>query len=337
MPGLALAVAIAGIAGIRKGAVKAMISRFRQKAAGGLRAGVTVDDNVVAVALVQRDANGVRLEHFAVSREAGSDWAQRTAQLTADLDMKRVPVSAVVAEDAYQLVLVECPQVPADEVTAAVRWKIKDLVAFPTDDAVNDTIDIPEQSNQSRRPMVYAVAAQTKSVQRQVSTISDAGLSLDAIDIPEMCLHNVAGCLPQAAAGVALLHFAEDYGTLVLSRAGMLYLIRRIDTGLGAIRDACSEELTAGDGVSDIALELQRSLDYFESHYDQRPITSVVLGPGVPAQFPAMLGEQLGLAVSALDLNDIVEASKPIPDELQPLVFVAVGAALRSQQVEAAA
>lgn len=314
-----------------------MISRFRRQASGSTRAGVTVDGKTVAVALIERGTDGVRLQHFAVSTASDGEWSQRTARVTAAMDMKRVPVTAVVCEEGYQLVLVESPQVPDDEVVAAVRWKIRDLVGFDTDDAVIDTIEIPEQAHQSGRAMIYAVAARQQAVKRQIDAIADAGLKLDAIDIPEMCLHNVAGCLPEEAAGVALLHFAEEYGTLVLSRGGVLYLIRRIDTGLTAIRESCSGELSTADAVSDIALELQRSLDYFESHYDQRPINNIVLGPGVPTAFPDMLGEQLGINVGALDLNHIVKARKPVPDELQPLVMVAVGAALRSQSLEAAA
>ncbi|MEL7450335.1 MAG: hypothetical protein AAFN78_14065, partial [Pseudomonadota bacterium] len=219
----------------------------------------------------------------------------------------------------------------------AVRWKIKDLVAFSADDAVIDTIDIPEQANQSRRPMVYAVAAKSDAVQRQVELVGDAGLKLDAIDIPEMCLHNIAGCLPQAEAGVAFLHFAEKVGTLVLSRGGLLYLIRRIDTGLEAIRQTCSGALSTGDAVSEIALELQRSLDYFESHYDQRPITNIVLAPGAPPEFSGLLAEQLGIGVSVLDLNELLSASEPIPADMQPLVLTAIGAALRQPAGEVAA
>lgn len=314
-----------------------MISLFRRATSSTVRAGVTLNDDSVAVALVERDGDRVRLQHCAVVQSSGNDWARRTQKATGDVELRRVPVTTVVSENAYQLVLVECPQVPAEEVTGAVRWRIKDLVAFPTDEAVIDTIDIPALANQTSRPMIYAVAADPALVERRVESVTGAGLRLDAIDIPEMCLRNIAAFLPEESQGVALLHLEEEHGTLILSRGGVLYLIRRIDTGLRAVRALCDGELSLGDVASDIALEVQRSLDYFESHYDQRPITRIVLGPGVPSSFPAMLGEQLGLSVVPLDLNSILEVSEPIPVEQQSAVILAVGAALRSNKVDAAA
>jgi MSHA biogenesis protein MshI len=314
-----------------------MISFLQRSTSSSVRAGVTLDDDTIAIALVERTGDLVRLRHCSVTSGSGNDWARRTQKATSDVEMRRVPVTTVVAENAYQLVLVECPQVPDEEVADAVRWRIKDLVAFSTEEAVIDTIDIPALANQTSRPMIYAVAADPKLVARRVDAVSAAGLQLDAIDIPEMCLRNIANCLPEEEQGVALLHLEEEHGTLILSRGGVLYLIRRIDTGRRAVRALCEGEISLGDVVSDIALEVQRSLDYFESHYDQRPITQIVLGPGVPQSFPAMLGEQLGLPVAALDLNAVLDVAQPIPVEQQPAAIMAVGAALRSAAVEAAA
>ena len=93
---------------------------------------------------------------------------------------------------------------------------------------------------------------------------------------------------------------------------------------------------TVGDVVSDVALEVQRSLDYFESHYDQRPIVDLVLGPGASAEFTAILADQLGLTVAVLDLNDLFDVAEPIPVEQQSAVIVALGAALRTKPAGAA-
>lgn len=312
-----------------------MISLLRRRVSGTLRAGIAVDENAAALALVERSDGAHRLTHFAVAPAPGQDWAGGAGAVANGLELRRVPVTAVVSEAGYQLVLVECPQVPDDEIAAAVRWRIKDLVGFETDDAVIDTFEIPELANQTGRPMLYAVAAEAGAVKKLVGAVSDAGMRLDAIDIPELCLRNIALCLTQEERGVGLLHMEEEHGTLIVSRGGVLYLIRRIDTGRRAVRALCAGEMTVGDPASDIALEVQRSLDYFESHYDQRPITSLVLGPGLPPQFSDLLGEQLGLSVDNLDLNELIDQSAPIPAEQQAAVMVALGAALRS--VEAAA
>ncbi len=312
-----------------------MISLFRRGSAGALRAGIAVDDQNAVLALVERDGAVNRLQHFAVSAGTGSNWSAHTDEVVEGVERGRVPLTAVVAQSGYQLVLVECPQVPDNEVAAAVRWRIKDLVGFSTDDAVIDTIMIPSLANQSGRPMLYAVAAEPGAVQKLVDAVANCGMRLDSIDIPELCLRNVAACLPQEARGVGLLHLEEEHGTLIVSRAGTLYLIRRIDTGLRSVRALCTGDLSMGDAASEIALEVQRSLDYFESHYDQRPITDIVLGPGTPAPFAGLLNEQLGVPVESLDLNDIIDPADPIALDQQAALMVALGAALRTEEVAA--
>lgn len=312
-----------------------MISILRRGSTGASRAGIVVDDQTAALALVERDGAVNRLQHFAISVGMGSNWGSHTDEVVEGVELRRVPVTAVVAQSGYQLVLVECPQVPEDEVADAVRWRIRDLIGFPADDAVIDTIQIPELANQSGLPMLYAIAAEPDSVQKLVDTVANRGIRLDSIDIPELCLRNVAACLPQEARGVGLLHLEEEHGTLIISRAGVLYLIRRIDTGLRAVRSLCAGDLSIGDAASEIALEVQRSLDYFESHYDQRPITNIVLGPGTPEPFAGLLNEQLGVPVEALDLNDIVDLAEPIALDQQAALMVALGAALRTEEIAA--
>lgn len=311
-----------------------MLSILRRNASGAARAGVTVGDDAIALALVERAGDDVRLKHFSVAEERGEDWLGGANEVASGAELRRVPATAVVGDNAYQLVLVECPQVPAEETAAAVRWRIRDLIGFSADDAVIDTFPMPDLANQGGRPMLYAVAAEGKSVERLVDAVRGAGLSLDTIDIPEMCLRNVAVRLPEEARGVAFLHFEKEHGTVLVSRAGVLYMIRRIDVGMRAIYALATEE-PAVDVTSDVALEVQRSLDYFESHYDQRPIMDLVLGPGTPVTFAQMLGEQLGVNVSVLDLNAIVASDARIPDAQQAQMLVAVGAALRSEEAAA--
>ena len=43
----------------------------------------------------------------------------------------------------YQLLLVEAPNVPAAELKAAVRWRMKDMLDYRVDEATVDVLDIP--------------------------------------------------------------------------------------------------------------------------------------------------------------------------------------------------
>lgn len=51
--------------------------------------------------------------------------------------------TTLLAPGEYQMLLVDAPNVPANELKTAVRWKIKDGLSFHIDDATVDVLQIP--------------------------------------------------------------------------------------------------------------------------------------------------------------------------------------------------
>jgi len=80
-----------------------------------------------------------------------------------------------------------------------------------------------------------------------------------------------------------------------------------------------------------IVLEVQRSLDYYESHFAKPAINSLVIAP-LPYETPGMieyLASALGMQVRLLDLNAVLDTKMPMSNEQQAHGFYAIGAALR--------
>ncbi len=298
-----------------------MIWPFR-KAAGHGTVGLVLETGTGgAAAAVERHAGRIRLRHWARCMDAGDD-AWPVDELLGD---RRDRVVAVIESGAYQLMLAERPDVPEAEVAAAVRWRIRDLVDFPVDEAIVDVFDVPPQARGNRR-MVYVVAAPAAAVTGLQGRLGSGGVSPVAVDIPELCLRNLAATLPQDRFGVACLLVRGARGLLTLTRNGQVYLIRQIEISESALSDPAA--------IAQIALELQRSLDYFESHYDQRPIRDVVVAPAADAPaYARALDEEMAVNVSLLDLNEIVEASRELTPEEQADCVLALGAALRGPDV----
>jgi MSHA biogenesis protein MshI len=286
------------------------------------------------------------------------------------IDPAQSGVTSVLPDGSYQMLLVEVPNVPANEINSAARWQIKDLLDFPVDDTVVELFKMPEQSTHHAKPMAYAVATRRSSIQEHTKLLHGAGFALDIIDIPELCTRNIATLLPQDADGVAFFHFTETHGILTVTRQGVLYLIRRIDIGRRAIKSASNvnfrvddfnvdpassgvlemeESLGDHDGfsgvtanstqtelISAIVLEIQRSLDYYEGQFDSGPPTELVLAPGSDiGGLAKMLNEQLGLTVSNLDFNKLFEMESALSPTEQGACLLAVGAALRSESLAA--
>jgi len=180
--------------------------------------------------------------------------------------------------------------------------------------------------------MLHAVTTRRENVIEQIDLMERANLPMKAIDIPELCIRNFAVHLPQDEDGVAFLHLAAECGYLTITRQGVLHLIRRIETGTDALRAAAADLVRSLERASGISLEVQRSLDYYESHYDYRPIGELVLGPGAGIDsLVDSLKDQLGLKVSRVNLGDLFSLEKDLSSDQQSECLLAVGAALGAE------
>ncbi len=182
-------------------------------------------------------------------------------------------VNVVLAPADYQILLVEPPDVPDHELKEAIRWRLKDLLSIPVDQAVLDVFALPEDGFRGNKKMVYVVAVDRKVVERVCNTIAFAGLTLCAIDISELAIRNVVLSLlgeEQIDRGVAVARLAEGVGSVYLYRQGNMYLVRnfRLDYKAGLLDDLPEEA---------IALELQRSVDYYERQMGQAPPSNVFI------------------------------------------------------------
>jgi MSHA biogenesis protein MshI len=235
----------------------------------------------------------------------------------------------VLEPAGYRLLLVEAPDVPADELRAAVRWRIKDLIDFHIDDAVIDVFEMPPHARGGPRRMMYAVTAKAEVIKREIDRVESAGLKLDVVDIPELSLRNIAALLETDQRGAAFLYLSERRSTLLLVRQGVLYLARYIETGVATLMEA--GELRA-DLVAGLALEVRRSLDYFESHYEQTSIQQLHVS-GLEADDREAIARELGLGVREIDLAALFDTADVLSPELQRLCMPAIGAALRKDPV----
>jgi MSHA biogenesis protein MshI len=301
------------------------------------RAGVMHGERETALAVVQhRNGQQPLLKHCGI--HPGEEIRPEHV-LSAFLrgNTAQAAVSGVIDADDYQLVQVEAPEVPAEELNEAVRWKLREVLNFPVIDAVVDTFEIPQSPVRSQNKMISAVAARNVAVQRLAEQIMLHAPGFDVIDIPELCLRNLCVLLPQDAKGVALLAFGEGFAYLILTRQGVLYLTRRIelrkpfDARIDAAHDAAAATPSSGIDAAALALELQRSLDYYESFFDQVPIANLVLAPGdARAKLLAEeLRPEIGLQIELFAAERLFEVDASTEIDTRWRGLLALGAAAR--------
>jgi MSHA biogenesis protein MshI len=299
----------------------------------GPRAGIMVHDRNAAVAAIQRrPGQRPAIEECAViSCEGDEQIGPLLRRVVSKFGLSRAKVFAVASPADYQLLQVEAPEVQPAELRAAMRWRLRDVIDFHIDDAVIDVFEIPDQSRRAQK-MLFAVAARSAAVQHLVGALAPHARHFDVIDIPELCLRNVSALLPQDQKGVATLLLGERFAQLNLTRQGVLYLARRIEYKRGYDIEEKTEQSGQNIDAGVLALELQRSLDYFESHYDQAPIGDLVIAPGgeAAAHLAVRLRSETSLRIALLDIGEVMDGAEKIGT---PSVecLLALGAALRNE------
>lgn len=251
-----------------------------KKRAEGL-VGLSINDQRIALARITRKREDVFLENCvrealsAGSRDGLKGARDRLPALVEELGLAGVNCSCVLAPKDYNIYLVEAPEVEPDEMRSAVRWKIKDLLDMPIEEAVIDVFPLPEDALRGRSPMIYAIAANKARVEQMIDVVDRAGMTLDAIDIPEMAMRNLTSAFADDSNGLAFIALKQSGSTMNLSHQGQLYLTRRINTPVAA--DALLQD--DWEGLRDrLALEIQRSLDYYESQMGLKPDQQDIAG-----------------------------------------------------------
>ena len=311
-----------------------MFGLLKKAAAAKGRVGVAFGRDHVAVAIVHREAGGSpvleRCETVAFERGTAPD---ALAQALQKLNLPKLPASTVLRSEDYQLALVEAPDVPPAELRAAMRWRLRDAIDFRVEDAVIDVIDVPSQGRGGQGRMLYAVAARRSAVERHAAQLAGVA-AFDVVDVPELCLRNLAALVPTADRGVALLHLGETAASVVLVRGRTFYFARQMDLQATLRYNLNADQPVEGRvDPTGVVLELQRSLDYYERHFDQPPITRIAIAPAGPRaeMLAADLRQETGLEVEALDLNALLRCAQPVEPATQARCLMAVGAALREE------
>lgn len=242
------------------------------------------------------------------------------------------PCSTLLRRGQYQLLQTDAPDIPAEERRDALRWRIKEMVDFPVEQAGIDVLDIPSMGA-GRSPQVFVVAAARAVLAPRVQAFQDAKIPLSAIDIPELAQRNVAALFEEENRGLALLAFDEDGGRLTFTYKGELYASRHIDVGGHEFDETGNEALPAL--WERILVDIQRSLDNFDRNFSFITLARLLVAPRLGAMaFAEYLKGNLYQPVELLDLSqglDIDGVPALAEPERQAQALLAIGAALREE------
>lgn len=239
----------------------------------------------------------------------------------------------VLTSDNYRRINIEAPAVAENEIIEATRWKINELIDFPVDKAVIDYYHAPMAVRANSSKMLEVIASPIDIVSEQIEKCTKAGLQLKVIDIQETTLRNLAVHTPENERGIALLYLLEHSATLLIQKEATIYVSRKFEIGykkLGLDEPYSSDCLTA-NAHNNLALEIQRSLDYVESYYGIPPISALAVIPLAENTHNLLdsLNSNLGIAARMIDLSTLIDCDILVNGRTQSLCAPVIGATLR--------
>lgn len=298
---------------------------------------ISCQSDGICVAHVIRPASGrpvVELCSFYPADKAALPAA--LDRLAKELHPDRYQCSHLLTSGEYQLLSVDTPNVPPDELKNAIRWRLKDMLDYHVDDAITDVLAVPlDKNGPLRSNTLFAVAARNQLIAQRQALFEQAKIALLVIDIPEMAQRNISALLEPEGRALALLSFNAEGGLITVTFGGELYLARRMDMSVMQLQQADIAQKTAIH--ERISLELQRSLDHFDRQYHSMPLSKLILAPmgAEGAGLQEYLAANLYTPVETLDLESILDFSNA-PElnnaESRQRYFMALGAALRHEE-----
>ncbi len=283
-----------------------MLSFFRRKKSS-TRIGLSLSDECVSVLVIeglneQLDSKNFVIKealHYDLTSEFSlSDCKAQVTQFIKDKGLNDLPCYCVLNEKDYQLLLVDPPEVPDNELQEAIRWKIRDLINFEIENAVIDIFHQPDKK------MLYTVVAKREHILSLIGFVNDVGLVLKSIDIAELSYRNILDTYSMIDRGIALIIVRQNEGKLLIVKQGNLYFSRRFSIDYGAgVFDELPED--------DIILELQRSLDYYERQMGQAAPAEILFSGNVTEEkITAVIRESFQQKISCINIEDIKSECK---------------------------
>lgn len=176
------------------------------------------------------------IQQMGVERQGGDSMDDFVRRLQA-LGLKGLVAHVMLRPEQYQLLQIDAPPVAPEELRAAARFQIRDMVNVHIDDITLDVMQVGD--GQQKGPSHLFVVAAKSEVVREVIALGDAlNWTVPVIDIQETAQRNLQSALAKQdgrleRADAALLISDEHQAVLTISANEELFFTRRLDLPQG--------------------------------------------------------------------------------------------------------
>lgn len=221
-----------------------------------------------------------------------SNWQGQLAEYVQRHKLANTDCYVSLTSHWYQLLQIDKPKVPEQEAYAAIGWPLKDLLP-PNTEYVYDYLNPPAQV--AGQAKLSVVAIPHKDITNISKGIYDASLTLKIISIEETATVELTPKSDDAVMSLVQEHGEEIVLNIVKNNE--LYFTRRLK-GFENLGSYSENELSMGITES-LCVQIQRSMDYFESQLRQSPVRKVLLklDTALAEQLATQIQDNMGLPV----------------------------------------
>lgn len=234
----------------------------------------------------------------------------------------------VIPPEKVESVQIEMSELPTVDIQASLPWKLKELVSIPPQDMICDYIAMDIQPL-GQQPKAQIMATSRTYVGGIIEPFHKAKVTIAGITTEQFVLARMQSL--KDAAQLIFVQHKEMAGILLILKNQQICFARKI-RGTDAVINMMPDQIKEY-GADMIAIEVQRSIDYYESQLKQPPIKDVLI---------AIAGENESLIGEILNANLPVKTraakrSSDIEDETGKIslaYLAALGGALYANQEE---
>jgi MSHA biogenesis protein MshI len=238
------------------------------------------------------------------------------AKLIQEKKLRLAKCIYVLPVTEYQLLLVNKPDTPDEELKTSIRWVIKDFIEQSIDTLTVDYFLLPKNADQKQK--LYVASAETEKIKKINQLIRHAGLTLKQITIPELALLNLCNPMEGTNDCIAFLLRTPQKTFIMIMENQNIHLIRTLKS----------------TNETELCEEINRTFDYYHLQLQHSAPQKLILDPSFieSENLIKKLSTELKLPVESIDLNKAVNAIPPIEKAEQSRYLSLIGAGLKTAQ-----
>lgn len=254
-----------------------------------------------------------------------ADWQSTLKEFVAEHELENTHCSVAFSSPKYRLLQVDRPAVLDEELAQALSWSVQELLSSQ-DEVVVDYFDLPAQTIGANK--VNVVAIKKDELYEICKELIRMDLFVYRVTIEDLAICDLVPWVNDAVITLVQRHGQEI--NLNIIKDGKLYFSRQI-RGYEKLSTFTEMELQMGI-AENLSVEVQRSMDFFESQLRQGAVKKIYLH--LDTEHQALMAELVNKAM-LIDVEPFApDIGKEEGLDFNQVSFVSLGAGMLREMAE---